>query len=171
MTALGIMMAGTAFLARHTERGVSEEAKAIQELVLEIERDIERSIALGKPYEDARTALALVTREASVPNWDGYDARQIEPATYENALRFLQNLPRSVPAPEISAEPDGEIALDWHVEGVGTLSVSIGPGSVVNYAGLFGKNKVYGTEYWGDEIPGPIIDNVVRLYSILARSA
>ena len=78
--------------------------------------------------------------------------------------------PRSVPAPEISAEPDGEIAFDWH-EGVGTFSVSVGPGGVLNYAGLFGKNKVYGTEYWGDEIPGPIIDNVVRLYSILARSA
>src|SRR5438093_3276445 len=126
MTALSIFLPGPAFLAPHTERGISDEAKAIQDLVLEIERDIDRSIALGKPYKDARTSLALTTREASVRNWDGYGARCVQPATYENALRFLRNLPRSVPAPEISAEPDGEIAFDWH-EGVGTFSVSVGP--------------------------------------------
>ncbi len=171
MIAVGIVLPTGASLASHTERGVSDDFKAINELVRKIEEDIDRSVFLGKPYEDAKAALYFAVLEASHPNWNGYGARMVQEHTYESALRFLRSLPKSVPPPEVSVEPDGEIAFDWHLEGVGTFSVSVGPSSVLNYAGLFGRNKVHGTEYWGDEIPKPIIDNLARLYSFPARCA
>ena len=71
----------------------------------------------------------------------------------------------NVPIPDISADPDGDISLEWRKEHRFTFVVSINGQGLISYAGLFGKNKIHGTEYFGQEMPPSIIFNLRRLYS------
>ena len=103
-------------------------------------------------------------KQCSVPGWDGYGAKPIDKESYYESLRFIQYLPDFLPNPEVTIEPDGEIAFEWFNSKRRVFSVSVSRNGELAYAGLLGYNKTHGTEFFGDELPKTILDNIQRVY-------
>jgi hypothetical protein len=104
-----------------------------------------------------------VHRVAAAPNWDGYGASPLDPRSAEQAVRFIQALPTTVPVPDVSVDPDGEVDLLWQLDPTRTISVSVGPNGRLTYAALMGMAQSYGTEWLANEIPQPILDSLTRV--------
>ena len=143
--------------------GVSEGARQIGAIAREIFNDCSQSIS-GQKDESIQELYSL-SKECSDANWDGFDASPINMESFIEAQRFIYALPTTIAEPEVSVDPDGEISLEWYLEPRRVFSVSIGKRNEVTYAGLFGINKSNGKEYFGDEIPKTILENLDRLYS------
>jgi hypothetical protein len=148
-----------------SDRGVSEEAKVIHALLTGVEDDLLNSMSLGAAYREALFSLRRMMAESSLTNWDGYGARAINPVALAHAVRLLKTLPTTAPIPELGLDPDGEIAFEWHLGPRRVFSLSVGSNGQLSYAGLFGRSDTHGTEYFGDELPKAILDNLNRLFS------
>jgi hypothetical protein len=109
--------------------------------------------------------LHELIEECGRSNWDGYRAQPVLFNSYEKAKRFVRSLPFGIPVPEVSAEPDGEITLEWFATPTRVFSVSVGPDNELNYAGLFGASSTYGTEVFHDEIPEVVLSHIKRVVS------
>jgi len=153
------------FLSSHTDRGVSDEAKEIRDRVEHVLEDLLQSLSLGESYRDAVSALCEIANRSSVSNWDGYGAIAVSALAVGQAFRFLRTLPSTLRTPDLSVDPDGEISFEWYLEPRSVFSISVGPHGELSYAGLFGRSDAHGTEYFGDELPKPIMDNLSRLFS------
>ncbi|HEY1462745.1 MAG TPA: hypothetical protein VGF44_04945 [Terriglobales bacterium] len=82
--------------------------------------------------------------------------------TVNTALKFAFLLPRSLPIPEVAADPDGEISFDW-AKSQKLFSVSIGANGIISYAGRFSeKSKVHGTEQFSEAIPPEILRGIEK---------
>ena len=149
----------------YVDRGISEDAFTLVGRISGISNDFLSSIRLGQPMAEVLQSLNNVFKECSTDNWDGYGAKAIDRISFVQALRFIHSLPRTIPTPDLTAEPDGEIALEWYHGKRRIFSVSIGRTGELTYAGLFGSNKTHGTEYFGDELPKTILDNIQRTFS------
>lgn len=101
--------------------------------------------------------------DALEENRDGYGAKPVDPDSFLMAVRLFHSLPRMLPLPDVSVDPDGEVAFEWYVEPRRSFSVSVGADGVLTYAGLFGSAKVHGTEHLVDELPETIRWNLHRL--------
>jgi hypothetical protein len=53
--------------------------------------------------------------------------------TFNRAVALLASLPSECPRPEISVDPDNEIAFDW-AKGADLFSISIGPSGRLSFA-------------------------------------
>jgi hypothetical protein len=148
-----------------TDRGVSPDAAAIREHLDGIRKELRESMTFGREYRDALAELREVASECASEDWDGYGAKPINDDSCDLALKFLDALPEGLPAPEINADPDGEVCFEWISGPRRAFSISFGPRGELTFAGLFGRSKAYGTEYFGDEIPPPIIENLNRAIS------
>lgn len=141
------------------------ESRALSEEVRETYR---AWLGLTPPpsNREAEAALALeaVSSEAATDNWDGYDGRAVTYGVRLRAQAFLDALPAGVPFPVIAVDPDGEIAFEWYLGPRQVVSVSVGDRYEVAYAGLFGSNTSHGTEYFMNEFPPAVLDNLRRLY-------
>ena len=62
---------------------------------------------------DLSETIDEIYQECSVINWDGYGAKPVDYDLRKTVEQFLNSLPTIIPDPEISADPDGEISLDW----------------------------------------------------------
>ena len=144
-------------------RAVSEDFKTLQRAYKQGLEDLRGTITLGQKFRDALTSLAAVNEEACVDNWDSYGAKPLSGAAATEAKRFLQMWPSSLPFPEIAAEPDGDIALEWIEARRLMFSLSISGNNRIAYAGVFGVNETHGTEYFGDVIPRIVLDSVRRV--------
>jgi hypothetical protein len=149
----------------YTNRGVSEDASIIEKRISGISDDFLYSIRLGETIIHTFQLLNEALQECSIDNWDGYGAKSIDFNSYLRAFRFIYALPRAIPIPDITVEPDGEIAFEWYNGKRQVLSVSIGGKGELTYAGIFGNNKTHGTEYFEDEIPKTILDYIRRIFS------
>ncbi len=100
-------------------------------------------------------------------NWDGYGANAISFNTYLGAreiIHMLNSAFLNVPMPEITPEPDGDIAFEWNDDYGRTFLFSIDDNQTLTYAGIFGSSKTHGYEILGDFIPGTVIYYLNRLY-------
>ncbi len=124
------------------------------------------TVTLGK-LNEMQQELSELFVECSEKDWDGYDANPLTERAYLEARRFIQSLSfiPSFPIPEIVPEPSGEIGFEWYKENRQVFIASVSGKNELVYAGLFGPNKVHGTEYFGDSLPSIIIANLKRLYS------
>jgi hypothetical protein len=105
--------------------------------------------------------------DASLDGWDGYGATAVSPATYGNALAFLEALPTTTPVPDVVPELDGEIAFEWDYGPRRILSVSVGPNGVLSYAALYGHtSRMHGTEKLIDRLPTVIAMCLNRLIAV-----
>ncbi|MDA2925100.1 hypothetical protein MYX65_10720 [Acidobacteria bacterium AH-259-L09] len=171
MTVAQLSIDRTSFPSLLRSGGVSEEADNIRQRLKKVLRDRLESITLGETYFEAFEALQDAFEECSSENWDGYGAAEIDLIAYAHALEFLEALPTTLPAPDVAVEPDGEIAFEWYVRPRWVFSVSVGRDNELTYAGLFGRSKTHGTEYFADELPKTIIENLDRLLSKEARQS
>ena len=56
------------------------------------------------------------------------------------------------------------ITLEWYRGKRMLFSISLSGKNELVYAGLFGPNKVHGTEYFGSSIPKKVIENIQDLF-------
>jgi len=143
--------------------GVSPAAAGLREIIQEALSVLAMSIAVRRTAEASIVELRRLQRVAAEPNWDGYGALALDPRSAEQALRFIQALPTTVPVPDVSADPDGEVDLLWQLDPTRTISVSVGPNGRLTYAALMGTAQSYGTEWLANEIPQPILDSLTRV--------
>lgn len=122
------------------------------------------TVTIGRPIEEAFQSLLELYKDCSEKNWDGYGANPVSKDSISEALDFIQSLPSSFPVPQILAEPSGEIGLEWHKGKRLIFAISFSGRNMIAYAGIFGSNKIHGTEYFIDSIPSIVIENLRRLY-------
>ncbi len=146
-----------------TDRGVSDDVRALNLFVEEMFEDCSQSVIINA--NQSLQELYNLWGECSSENWDGYGAQPVDPESFNEAERFIRALPTTVREPGVAVDPDGEISLEWYFEPRKVFSVSIGKRNEITYAGLYGLNKTYGREYFDDEIPKAIFDNFERLFS------
>jgi hypothetical protein len=139
-------------LATQRQTGSSDEAKRV-------DRDLGKSIEhyLGPRWEQLFFPIAAVlgsSQSEDIP---------VSIATAVRAMDFAQALPRTIPIPEISADPDGEIAFDWVASSGRMFSVSVSDSGRLSYAGYFGENsRIHGTENLGEAVPFEVLRGIQR---------
>lgn len=149
-------------LVRAGSPGVGDDLQRLEALLQDAVGPLVNSVALGKTLQETVRQLYQVVKECGRSNWDAYGAQSVLFETYEKAKRFAHSLPLGIPVPEVSAEPDGEITFEWFAAPARVFSVSVGPNNELNYAGLFGASRTYGTEVFHDEIPEVILSHIKR---------
>jgi hypothetical protein len=83
--------------------------------------------------------------ETSEDNWDGYGAKPINKDALENAKAVILALPRNSPLPELGADADGDVTLDWMSAVRGrAVSVDINAIGDIAWAGMCDDEKDYG---------------------------
>jgi hypothetical protein len=162
-------MPGLIAPARSTAQ--SEPAKKIEEILEELRGHLLTSYVMRSPAERVITELEEVRAEASHDGWDGYGARPLDPNAYGFAKVFLNALPSTVPLPELSADTDGEVALDWVFGKRKALTVSISPAGRCSFAWVHGQRTYRGTDWIQDEIPEEILSALGKLVRDKAAKA
>lgn len=146
--------------------GLSEDANTIEWQLSDVKSNIKgENISIGKSFSEIQEELDSISSEASDENWDGYGAAPAIPESYLEAQKFINSYPMSFPLPEVTIDPDGEFAFEWYRDNEHYFSISFSAESYLIYAGIFGINKANGKEYFEDEIPKVILENIKRVYS------
>jgi hypothetical protein len=146
----------------------SESAEVLTHIREEIRRHLLESYTVRHVAESALNELDAIREEARFEGWNGYGAKPLDPEAYQYARLFLEGLPTTAPVPEIGADADGDVALDWLFGPRKALTISIGPSGRCTFAWMRGMRTYRGTEWLDDDgIPAPI---AVAL-SQLARDA
>lgn len=143
---------------------VADEAGVIREKALDVSKHIERSWVLFGSKKDALDRLYELAAECAEADWDGYDAEAVSQSAVEHSAYFIRRLPEDLPLPEISVEPDGEIALDWSPTPTQTFSVSVGATDRIACAWVNGTEHGHAVAYSNNgEIPSRILQEIQRI--------
>jgi len=110
--------------------------------------------------------LNEIAAECASDNWDGYGAKAGSGEVILRAKAFINALPDSIPAPEISAEPDGQVSFDWLPSRTRTFSLSVGAGERLAYAWIDGASRGKGNETLTAETLPPRILDLLESFSI-----
>jgi len=82
----------------------------------------------------------------------------VDEGTARMAIKFASTLPSFLPAPEIAADPDGEVSFDWLGSSNNMFSVSVDRNGRLAYAGRFsGGRKTNGVEQLSDVCPPEVL--------------
>ena len=147
--------------SRSTAR--SDSAVMLAEMLNQAQQELWTSYIVRRGYERALGELEETKKEASFQGWNGYDARPMNPEAYVNAKLFLESMPSTAPFPEISADPDGDVALEWFFSPGKALSVSIGPTGRCSFAWMRGRRTYRGTDWLEDGVPAQIANALWQL--------
>lgn len=148
-----------------SSRAIGKDSESTTMAISKVCKHLLTSISAGQPKWKALESLTDVFEEACQPGWDGYGAAPVLWETYIAAKRFIENLSGSFPGPEVAADPDGNLSLEWHVTPRRMFWVSIGPDNFLHYLGVFGSNKTRGGEVFIDEIPQAATAGIHRVYA------
>ncbi len=153
-----------AYFPPYLNPGVSDASKKIETLVSEALKNVKDTAANERRLDETISTLEEIFEECNEPNWDGYGAKPIASAAYNEALKLLDKVAPSVPMPEIVPEPSGGIGLEWRTARRSIFTISLSGSNIIHYAGLFGIDKLYGTVHFTDSFPSIISENIQRLY-------
>jgi len=125
----------------------SEEADFVDQQIKKSLDMLQDSNALGFAAKGTFQQLDEVFKECSFEGWDGERAKPISEEVLRCAERFLNSFPLGIEAPEIGAEPDGSITLEWYRSPTKVASISINPDGWVYWAALIGASRRHGADY------------------------
>ncbi|HVN17951.1 MAG TPA: hypothetical protein VMU05_04240 [Dongiaceae bacterium] len=163
MTLTSAVLRGPGLITRSRSTGASQSATRLSELREEIRKHLLTSFAVSRTSEPALCELDEIREEAARAGWDGHDAKPVNFDAYLHARRFLEALPTTAPPPDVSADPDGEVSLDWVFGPRKALTLSIGANGRCSYAWVRGNRKSRGTEWLDDEVPTNILSALAQL--------
>lgn len=143
--------------------GVSPAADELRNRIQDTLTELAGSLALRGTAEAALAELERLRMAAAEANWDGHGALPLDAGAVDQAFRFIQALPTTIPVPDVSADPDGEVDLLWQLDPTRTISVSVAANGRLAYAALIGSAQSFGTEWLANEIPQQILDNLARV--------
>jgi len=108
---------------------------------------LQESNVLGFAAKGTFQQLFEVFKECSSEGWDGEQAKPISVEVLQDAIKFLYSFPLGIDAPEVGAEPDGAITLEWYRSPNRLISMSINPDGWVYWAALIGTSRRHGADY------------------------
>jgi len=124
----------------------------------------ESSVSLFGDKSVALSELAALFEECSEDGWDGGQADAISEAARSNVKAFITALPWEMEMPELAAEPDGSVSLEWDGGFRRLFSVSINGGTRMAYAGIDGTDRWRGVaRFDGDNVPQIILESISRV--------
>ncbi|MBI4651269.1 hypothetical protein HY745_08305 [Candidatus Desantisbacteria bacterium] len=149
----------------YVSKGISDDAIKISELFRKFrEKIFLDNITLGEPRKEALGALENIYKECSINNWDGYGSVSINIHSYNNARKLIETLPISIPIPEATIDPDGNIAFEWYRSQSKIFTLCLEGYNKIIFAGIFGNKRIHGTEDFDRDIPDLILYNIKRVY-------
>lgn len=141
----------------------SGEADRIYDLYEEALKALRETEIISKDsehIENAKKELNDVFTEACEENWNDEGAKAVSYDTYQKACEFINYLPKILPEAEISADPDGEISIEWYGKGNRVFSVSINDMGKLSFAALYGKKFLHGVDFFNCEVPDSLMINI-----------
>lgn len=144
------------------DRGISEDARDLSRRMDDLFRGTP-SVTRGIARDDLVALIEGVAQTASWWNWDGEGAVPVEWTAVQYAKMFARSLPPEVPTPEVTADRDGDLSLEWDYGPHRVLSVSVRRDGVLHYAGSFGANRSHGSEVLLSGLPASIVQNIRRV--------
>lgn len=91
--------------------------------------------------------LNEIYEECSSAGWDGERAKPISGEVLQCAETFLKSFPLGIEAPEVGAETDGAITLEWYRSPNRVISISINPDGWLYYAAIIGAARRHGMDF------------------------
>jgi len=126
---------------------------------------LQESNALSFVAKGTFRQLHEIFCDCSFDGWDGGKAKPISEEVLHCAIEFLNSFPLGMKPPEVGAEPDGAITLEWYRSPNKVISISINPDGWMYYAALIGTSKRHGADFSlmgvSDDLVG-IISQVVE---------
>ncbi|NNM84508.1 MAG: hypothetical protein HKL96_01950 [Phycisphaerales bacterium] len=154
---------------------VSPEGKEVLNATRKVVRHMERSQSLFGSKAFAISEVSKLADECAVENWDGNGAAAIDDVAVDHAIAFIRALPGTMPMPELAAEPDGSISLDWIQSRHRLFSLSIGCSERIAYAWLDGTDRGHAVAHFdGYAVPPRILDliqSIVKYGNTSIRAA
>ncbi|HXI13803.1 MAG TPA: hypothetical protein VNM92_14340 [Thermoanaerobaculia bacterium] len=148
-------------LAMRTGSGVSAEAQAVRRSACALVDSLEKSITLFGPKSIVISEIHDLAADCIDPAWDGEEATAIYPIVVERAINFIRALPNDVRLPQVAADPDGALSLDWISSRTRVFSVSVGSTNRLAYAWIDGTDRGHAVaRFDGTAIPGLIMDGI-----------
>jgi hypothetical protein len=74
-------------------------------------------------------------------------------------------LPLTIPAPDVTVDPNGKVSFEWYSNPRKVFSVTVMATDEVVFAGLFNSSRICGVEYFVNEPPKGILDYIMRIVS------
>lgn len=150
--------------SRSASEAVGEEATWIgQQLDSMIHDDVDTVMSVGWSRSEAMRDLMRIREECSLPGWDGFGAAALDLDSWARAVRLILDLPIDLPVPEVSIDPDGEIAFDWNLGQRRALSASVGGEGRFTYATIAGAAEASGNEYYASGFPSTLLEGLRRI--------
>lgn len=103
-------------------------------------------------FDAARTELHDLL-EGDAINAQDPDASRLSSHAVEHAVRLIGKLSSDIRIPEIGADVQGNVTLDWQVVTDRVFTIAISTNGMIFWAGLFGENRCHGAERFGDNLP------------------
>jgi hypothetical protein len=141
----------------------SLEAAALKDSAEKATGSLRDSFALYGHTLAAIWALDEIAQEASVPNWDGYDALPANTLALSKAKEVITILPAELPLPFVSVEPDGCISLDWLMAKSRVFTMSLGSSGSIPYAWIDGTSRGHAVEEFDGKLPSRVISEIKRI--------
>ncbi len=145
-------------------RNLESETLHLPELRPFVGHRVEIVVRESEPSQEldqARTALLAPLCETwqrcQQPNWDGDGAEAISTETHDVARRLLESLPRDMPLPSVSAEPDGQLNFEWYQAPRRLLSASVNSQGTLYWAALIGSEDPRGSCQFADQFPQTLL--------------
>jgi len=108
---------------------------------------LQKSNVLELIAEETLQQLVEVSDECSSEGWDGANAKPVSEEVLQCAVRFLCSFSVRIEDPEVGAEPDGSITLEWYRSPNKVISISINPDGWVYWAAMIGTSRRHGADY------------------------
>ena len=108
--------------------------------------------------------LRAIGADCALGDWDDYGAKTVSEAVIFRAEALIRALPESIPAPDISVEPDGQVSFDWLPSSTLTFTLSVNEGNRLVYAWIDGANRGNATAVFerGD-LPARLLSELRRI--------
>lgn len=151
-------------------RSTAASDPASDRMLVQVCKYLLESYVVARPTEKALGDLDEVRGEASHRGWDGYGAEPVNLSAYMQAETFLKALPNGAPVPEIGADSEGDIVLDWNFGLRRALTVRVGPSGRCTFAWIRGRRSHRGTEWLDEGIPVSILEALGQLAAEAPRA-
>lgn len=147
------------------DSGTSREAETLRQALAETRTHSESSVALFGARSNVIDRLWRLYNECADAGWDGYDASPMSIDAARSAVDLIRALPEGIPWPELTAENDGAISLDWTAGRKRCLSVSTNGSERLAFAWLDGARSGSGVELFLDgRWPIRLLDEIEGIY-------
>ncbi len=135
-------------ISGYADQGSSDQyvsaARYIDQERKKVSSHLHKSKALSFIGRGTLQELQKTLEECSLGGWDGERAKPVTREVWWNARVFLWSFPLGIESPEIGAEPDGAITLEWYRSPSRVISISINPGGRLYFAAIIGGERRHG---------------------------